>query len=818
MGLKNSLSTLITFIMKEFIIKMTIPLIIVLCLSTDAYSQGSITFNGTEYQLDNATILLDREDIYHSPLSIKDPAMAFAKINENGGDMTLLIAPSVYWIDDPDDPAIRTDEGGTPFGVRLKCEKLRMIGLADNPEDVVFAANRGQTQGAVGNFTMFQFTGNSLETENITFGNYCNIDLDYKRNPELNRKRRKDAIVQAQVGICNSTDKLYAKNCQFLSRLNLCPFVGARRSLYENCYFESTDDALSGSAIYLDCKFLFCSSKPFYTTDRTGAIFLNCDIKSLCTGDQYFTKVPGAVTAIDTRFSGNENLNIGWTRDASDIRCFQSNISLNGLPYIIDSERPELWIGLDDTELLDAYVVEYDGKRFYNLPNLLNGDDGWDPKGMNQMVEKAEKVLGKKLTGIPVSIQVNADKSRLKAQGDTAIIQSTPLLWGGYPANRPKNQVFISDNTEPVEKEAMVRISLPNGLAASQTLTMAPLLRAAPKLKKQPIIRYDINHEDYYVDYKLNGKGDDESTIYWARIIHDEGKTRAILMKKGVAEDGSRYQPLLGDYGNQLMAIIMPKFKDSHPGEMMMSKTIEIDDIDDIKEIPESNLFTDFSDIPIVGKNLGMTSVWSFDVYKPLDTSHVTNWQATEGSGWYYGKGFDASVSEGMVQTERGARMSYVPSRDICRNMSADLIVEPAKSGGQGFGSATAQYMDVCLKFDPISLDGYALRIERTPDYDKAVRFSLVKYEKGKTSVINEGVASHCYRTSCAIHVEIKDGILSASSYTDAAPRMTNDGILDKVNLSSPIEDSGLTGFCIQHTGSTGPSSTLIKNLKLTWE
>lgn len=806
-------------IIRRLIFKLAMTLNVIASLSINSEAKNSISYGGIEYNLDDTTLLLDAEGIYDSPLAYKDAKEVFCKINEIGKDVRLLIAPSVYWVDDPDDPEVRTDKEGTPFAIKLKCDHFKMIGLTDNPENVVFAANRGQTQGAVGNFTLFEFTGNSLETENITFGNYCNIDLNYKRNPDLNRQRRKDAIVQAQIGICKSTDKLYAKNCQFLSRLNLCPFVGARRSLYENCYFESTDDALSGSAVYLDCQFLFCSSKPFYSTSETGAVFLNCDIKSLCKGEQFFTKVPGAVTVIDTRFSGSDDLKIGWTRDASDAKCYQHNVSLNGHPYTIDAQRPDIWVSLHGKTLMDAYIVECNGSRFYNLPNLLNGNDGWDPKDMNGKVAEAEKTLGRKLKGIPVAMRMKIDKSILRAQNDTATIESTPMLWGSYPADSSQKEVFISDNTLPIEKKFVVKTSLPSGLTGSQTITMKPFLKKAPEFKKKPKLEYDNKYRRFTVNYQLKGKGIDDCMIYWTRLVQEESSTRAIMVKKETClKGGNHYTPVMGDYGSMIIAVVIPKYQDTKAGDMLISNAIEINDIEMIKEMPESNLFTDFTDVPITGNNIGHASAWNFDVYKPLDTSHVTNWKAVDGPGWYYGKGFDASVSEGLVQKVKGARMSYVPTRDVCDNMSADIVVEPAKSGGQGFGSATAQYMDICLKFDPISLDGYALRIERTPDYDKAVRFSIVKYDKGMTGVVNKGVISNCYRTACSIHTEIKDGIMTATAYTTAAKQDTMEGVVEKVNISSPVEQSGLTGFCIQHTGSAGASSTLIKELKLHWD
>ena len=99
--------------------------------------------------------------------------------------MVLYIAPYVYWIDNPDDTAIRIPTSGSaPIGLEIKCEWLKFYGLSDDPRNVVLASNRGQTMGAKGNFTMFRISGQGTSAENVTFGNYCNIDLDYPLNPD----------------------------------------------------------------------------------------------------------------------------------------------------------------------------------------------------------------------------------------------------------------------------------------------------------------------------------------------------------------------------------------------------------------------------------------------------------------------------------------------------------------------------------------------------------------------------------------------------------------------------------------------------------
>jgi len=99
--------------------------------------------------------------------------------------MILHIAPWVYWIDDPDDPAVRSGQDGQgPFGLVIDCDWLRFCGLSDKTENVVLACNRGQTIGSRGNFTMFRLTGDGTGSENITFGNYCNVDLVYPLKPK----------------------------------------------------------------------------------------------------------------------------------------------------------------------------------------------------------------------------------------------------------------------------------------------------------------------------------------------------------------------------------------------------------------------------------------------------------------------------------------------------------------------------------------------------------------------------------------------------------------------------------------------------------
>ena len=79
----------------------------------------------------------------------------------------------------------------------------------------------------------------------------------------------------------------------------------------------------------------------------------------------------------------------------------------------------------------------------------------------------------------------------------------------------------------------------------------------------------------------------------------------------------------------------------------------------------------------------------------------------------------------------QGARIRYTPTTapemgtETKRNMEVLLEADPAKSAGQGFGSA-GQYLDVCIKTDTDTLDGYGLRIIRTAAHSDAVSMYLI--------------------------------------------------------------------------------------------
>ena len=535
--------------------------LIILCATAICHAQ-------TKFSFDGKALTSSRNNIYVSSkaktnakkftFNSMNEALAFAEKNA-ADSTTIYIEPSVYWIDNPDDDGIRKPLNGEnePFGMKVRISNLKIIGLSKNPEDVVLACNRGQTQGAVGNFTMFHFCGDNISILNITLGNYCNVDLTYPLSPKLNRKKRNDAIVQAQLAICNG-DNYKAENCRFISRLNLCPFAGARHATFSNCYFECTDDALCGTGTYNDCSFTFFSSKPFYTTSAQGATFNRCKIHTKVSGTQYLTKVSGPVKMIDCEWTSDDpNLNIKWCKDPNPKHlCIMQGNTLNGNPF--------------------------------NLPPTPN---------------------------IP------------------------------RPIKHP---------------------------------TLA--LQAQPEI---------------------------------------------------------------------------------------------------------------------------IEGAWTLDAYKPEDTADF-NWSIDKSkSPWCYGEGIDgAEGCYGMIQNVKGARMMFTAkSNENYKGQILNIDLAPCKSAGQGFGSATGQYLDICIKFDTKTLTGYGVRFVRTPQHDRAVDVYHVEYKDSKVTAICKAEKCTLFKKGCQLRLKATGDKLTATIKNG-----------DKSQELSAVMQSPnkFGGIHIQHTGSTGASATVI--------
>lgn len=824
-------------------------------------SSDPVEFGGTYIKYQGETIQLSETAIYldgslsdelaaQYPYVYNDITKALsADALKNGtadNPMTVYVAPYVYWIDDPaaTDTVQKTDGYSAPYGMVVNSDYLTIKGLTENPDNVVLAGNRGQSHAANGNYTMFRFNCNSaLTVKNITIGNYCSVDLDYPLMSELNQAKRTETITQAQLADV-SGDKMFADNCNFISRLNLDPINGASRSLYNNCHFESTDDALNANAVYVGCDFDFYGNRPLYSSYGTGSTFLgctfNCKILNVeAEPTQFFTKEGGTITAVDCVYNSNLSvpISIGWTKTPStSLKCYQSNIIHNGQSITIGGEGAKETVDITGKSVLDAYKIVSGGKTYYNTYNLLKGSDDWDPLGVKDVIKAAGQ------DKVATQLSITSDVTEIESGKETASIGGTINYFYGDNDTTQKITYSVSDedkayvkltdngdgtckvegtNNDDAAKKVIINASTESGLEAAVGITVKPSKLDAPEYIKTPVITND-GQGSLKVDYSLDlGSREDMSAISWYRCTDAEGSNKVLVAVTRNDSPEYTYKLTAGDVGYYIMAKVESKNIRSDygtPVNTVYDKAIGV------KDVRGKNLSTDFSNFPNIKQSEIKAGFWTVDYNRPADTESFGSWQGADTEEpWKYGTTGNGCVGAGLYEGTQGSRIMYTPVEGTYGDMSLELVVDPAKTAGQGFGSA-GQYMDVLLKFDTSTLTGYGLRIVRTKASSNAVTFVLVKYDNGTVTEISDEVIASCYATGCTISLKVEGNKLTAhvETPTEQLADQAAKGYPHVVDLTADIAANSFGGVAIQHTGTTGAggwqNTTMLHNLNVTWE
>lgn len=824
-------------------------------------SSDPVEFGGTYIKYQGETIQLSETAIYldgslsdelaaQYPYVYNDITKALsADALKNGTadkPMTVYVAPYVYWIDDPaaTDTVQKTEGYSVPYGMVVNSEYLTIKGLTGNPDNVVLAGNRGQSHASNGNYTMFRFNcSGALTVKNITIGNYCSVDLDYPLMSELNQAKRTETITQAQLADV-SGDKMFADNCNFISRLNLDPINGASRSLYNNCHFESTDDALNANAVYVGCDFDFYGNRPLYSSYGTGSTFLgctfNCKILNVeAEPTQFFTKEGGTITAVDCVYNSNLSvpISIGWTKTPStSLKCYQSNIIHNGQSITIGGEGAKETVDMTGKSVLDAYKVVSGGKTYYNTYNLLKGSDDWDPLGVKDVIKAAGQDT------VATQLSITSDVTEIESGKETASIGGTVNYFYGTNDTTQKITYSVSDedkayvkltdngdgtckvegtNNDDAAKKVIINASTESGLEAAVGITVKPSKLDAPEYIKTPVITND-GQGSLKVDYSLDlGSREDMSAISWYRCTDAEGSNKVLVAVTRNDSPEYTYKLTAGDVGYYIMAKVESKNIRSDygtPVNTVYDKAIGV------KDVRSKNLSTDFSNFPNIKQSEIKAGFWTVDYNRPADTESFGSWQGADTEEpWKYGTTGNGCVGAGLYEGTQGSRIMYTPVEGTYGDMSLELVVDPAKTAGQGFGSA-GQYMDVLLKFDTSTLTGYGLRIVRTKASSNAVTFVLVKYDNGTVTEISDEVIASCYATGCTISLKVEGNKLTAhvETPTEQLADQAAKGYPHVVDLTADIEANSFGGVAIQHTGTVGSggwqNTTMLHNLDITWE
>lgn len=782
--------------------------------------------------------------------------------------IVVYLAPYVYWGDNWADPAIRrpTDKDGL-YGITLECRWLKLVGLTDNREKIIICGDRGQTHGSNGNWTLFNITGDGLRTEHITIANYCNIDLEYPLKSALNHKKRTTTICQAQL-VKYTGDKAFAIDTSFRSRHNLMPFAGTR-TLFYNCHFECYHDSLMGYGVYLDCDFDFYEESPVYKL--FSSVFLNCKFTSYITGDkQGVSNIPDTGAIIDSNFIRDVKfgkIDVLWSIYADlelpTLRAYQSNVTLNGQPIVISEHSKAMTVDIaNHPDLLAAYKFVYKGKTYYNTYNLLRGNDDWDPMGIKEIVAAASFETGKDIDNIPVSLTVSLQKGSAASifDGETTTLTASfenyfgeckdVITWAVLNAEdaayvmlpEVKNGTSIKikgNNKEDLSRTVTITASTKSGLASAYQIIIKPVLELPPAFIAEPEILGPCNGK-LTVTYMLDlGTRSDSSLISWYRCTDGEGANTILTAVTRMDEPEKDYILTDGDVGHFIKAVVEPKHIKSNQGIFKSAVSSSPITSADVKK---HYIETNFQNFPVNIQTEPLPGFWMVNAYNPPDTYDAEAYPiryfrkyepASDKVFEYAAINRDDAKGFGLVGTAQGGRILYTPTGKKHGDMKVTLNCDVEKTTGEGFGSANSCYVDLFIKYDTKTLNGYSVRVERTPAQWNGCEISLMKHINGYSyylpldiygSIQTKGetaVKTSAYMSPCTLTVWTQGNKLYAAIKSGKAANQSqiDIGLVHEVYLRAAIDHSNHGGAGYINTGTVSAGNrTILHNLRIEWD
>ena len=731
---------------------------------------------------------------------------------------TVYIAPGVYWTDLTYRQGFPFDDSGfvidpPNIGLTLLGADISFIGLTADAKDVHICGNRGEGGakglGASGSwYTLALSTG--FRGENITIANYSQEDLVYPRDPSQNISKRIDSKNHAEVlrAADPAIDRMYFENVRFIGYLNMMAGFSPARAYFKDCTLQCTDDAIFDGQmnVYENCTFYLYDSHPTFSAARAGNInaILGCTMIGMPQMTHSYLSLakmsrPGngaeatsIYAIIDTEFLGRIE-SVEWENKVpEDTRHAVSNntIGADKRSLVISPSEPQTSVTYTD-EALKAFKV---GDQ-YNVYNLLKGTDGWDPKGQNSpdwapyanlpyrfLVGSTGKVLYSDQTGENNRIILTAAPAPASSVDISRVVweYDTDLLNGEADLSAGTLTLTAKPNRTGAIRDTFVNCTLPNGISAGVTLRIRPVPVPAPVLTS-PVIT--IGQDRATLGYTLDQPGyKDVSMIEWYRETGPattNGVHIGTMKNDGaglfVDEPFKTYTLSKYDVGSYLRAVITPKYEFSPAAASSITVyTNRAITADDVKE---QSLYTDFKNLFIAKESHRTTTGrWFFDMENE--------------SGEPWGWGIGTNGSDGIWGLMNNTRVLEPPrfvfgQSGTYGDMSLTLNYSSGKVEGQGFGGSGC-YMDIFVKYDPVTRRGYGLRMERVPASSNATLWTLYQYDETTQTALTTGILTAAFMPQSTLTLSVTGNTLrvAASTQSVKTPLQTQDNLPSIVDLS----------------------------------
>lgn len=682
--------------------------------------------------------------------------------------------------------------GASTPSMSIRKNWITFLGLTNNRRSVVLADNRGHMEGADDDGFILDVNATGFAARNLTILNYANVDYEYPGDPARNLKMRNPTITQA-VCLQAAGDKHTYENVALCSRLDTM-FLRTRRSYFKNVFIQGTDDFIGGGNIsyWEDCKVIFPTGSGVMSAG--GVVFKNTIFES--TAGMQFSKAPGKPDAlIDCTLPIRSAQNpISWIRGYAPPRPTQYYLTYHckdtaGNPAIIRDGSAQ--------NSGSAYGRELSGKEAlaFSPWNLLRGADDWDPTGTKAAcAEQSSQIYRLALNPASSSIRTNGKGATISAEILPADAADKTVKWSTNsalisldPMTGPAVKVTGKNNTSSPQW-IPVTATAANGFNVNAYVYVAPPYTDPPAITAGPILSAPA-HGSIRVDYMLDLKGhEDQSLVSW--YICDDasgGNARKIAISRG--DVPLRELPLTRGYiGKFIEATVEPKHQLSDPGPaklVVAQSPIVASDITTTTINPD---FRNFVETP--------------------STSYASGLWTVNGT-WTIQAGDEYQNGYGIRAGSQGASVLYQQDAD-CGDMQIDLVMTPEKTAGMVFGSPGAstdgdrvQKMDVYIKYDPRTRNGYLLRLWRTTLSASKCMYQLFRMVNGAgLPASDQQELTGVFKANTQMTVKIIGSTMTAIAHNDVDK--------DTLALEATITPNHFGGAGVYFSGSVPRGNSVI--------
>lgn len=307
-----------------------------------------------------------------------------------------------------------------------------------------------------------------------------------------------------------------------------------------------------------------------------------------------------------------------------------------------------------------------------------------------------------------------------------------------------------NDGETPVEGSIVVELD--DGSSAECKVTILPKLTMPPRFLKTPEIVFRDGKA--IIDYVLPELEDniDESEISWYRVdnIDRSNFTQVNLFKTSNETDGRKVavsrdgvpcreiRLTSADVGKHIKANIKPKHSNSEVGQGLniVSRIVKPTDIDARRVLLNPKT-------AVVNRAYDMEPGY-FTVCGSMEATNT----------------FADSNRAVLVTESMGCGIYYNCENEV-DDMTLVVMLDPEDISGNGF-TGPRQYLDIYVKYDPVTNNGYALRIEGTAADNGKTVFCLYQIKNGNATPISDDYASDAFRPGCEITLQVKNDVINA--------------------------------------------------------